>query len=414
MSTPLHAFAGYGIELEYMIVDRHSLSVLPVADQLLHSIAGNWVSEFTDGELALSNELVMHLIELKNIRPEFALDLKTLSSSFQSEVRYVNKILKPMNAQLMPTAMHPWMDPLAETRLWPHDNAAIYQAYDRIFDCKRHGWSNLQSTQLNLPFFDDHEFARLHAAIRLVLPILPSLSASSPFAEGRKSGLLDYRMENYRRNQARAASTIAQVIPETVMSHGEYDAKILQPMYDEIGSLDPEGVLHHEWLNVRGAAARFQRSAIEIRVLDSQECPLADCAIAAAIINLIGTLYDEKYSSLAAQQQIGTDVLVDIMTACIHNADECWIDNVSYLRLMGFPRNRCPAAELWQHIIATLSWNYLGQQDDWQEALNLILERGPLARRILRATGATCARPHLEEVYQQLCDCLSEGKMFHG
>lgn len=414
MSTPLHAFAGYGIELEYMIVDRHSLSVLPVADELLHSMAGTWVSEFTDGELALSNELVMHLIELKNIRPEFALDLKTLSSSFQSEVRYVNKILKPMNAQLMPTAMHPWMNPLAETRLWPHDNAAIYQAYDRIFDCKRHGWSNLQSMHLNLPFFDDHEFARLHAAIRLVLPVLSSLSASSPFAEGRKSGFLDCRMENYRRHQVRVASTIAQVIPETATSRAEYDAQIIQPMYHEIGPLDPEGMLHHEWLNVRGAAPRFERSAIEIRVLDLQECPLADCAIAAAVINLVGTLYDEKYSSLAAQQQIGTDALVYIMTACIRDADESWIDNAAYLRLMGFPGNRCTAGELWQHLVATLFWGYLGQRDDWQEALNLILEHGPLARRILRATGSACTRSHLEEVYRQLCDCLTEGKMFHG
>jgi len=29
----IHAFAGYGIELEYMLVDRETLSVLPVADE---------------------------------------------------------------------------------------------------------------------------------------------------------------------------------------------------------------------------------------------------------------------------------------------------------------------------------------------------------------------------------------------
>ncbi len=31
----LHLFGGFGIELEYMIVDRETLSVLPVADRLL-------------------------------------------------------------------------------------------------------------------------------------------------------------------------------------------------------------------------------------------------------------------------------------------------------------------------------------------------------------------------------------------
>ncbi|HUW51267.1 MAG TPA: glutamate-cysteine ligase family protein [Sulfuricella sp.] len=414
MSTPLHAFAGYGIELEYMIVDRHTLSVLPVADELLRRMAGSRTSELRMGGLALSNELVMHLIELKNTGPESALALKSLSSSFQAEIRHVNKILEPLNARLMPTAMHPWMNPSAETRLWPHDNTAIYRAYDRIFDCKRHGWANLQSMHLNLPFAGDNEFARLHAAIRLVLPILPALAASSPFAEGRNSGFLDYRMENYRTHQARVASTIGQVIPATAMSCAGYDSQVMQPMYREIAALDPESVLHHEWLNVRGAAPRFERSAIEIRVIDVQECPLADFAIAAAVANLVGTLYDARWTPFAEQQEIGTDALAGIMLACIRDADQADIANAAYLRLLGLPDRRCKAGELWQHLVETMSWGYLDQRSEWQEPLDVILRSGPLARRILRATGTACDRSRLEDVYRQLCDCLAEGRMFHG
>ena len=62
----------------------------------------------------------------------------------------------------MPGGMHPWMDPARETRLWPHDNAHVYRQYDEIFDCSRHGWSNLQSTHINLPFANDMEFARVY------------------------------------------------------------------------------------------------------------------------------------------------------------------------------------------------------------------------------------------------------------
>ena len=414
MRAPLHAFAGYGIELEYMIVDRKSLAVLPVADELLRSMAGNQVSEYLDGDVALSNELVMHLIEFKNVLPQSGLDLMALSSSFQSEIRHVNAMLAPMHAQLMPAAMHPWMDPLAETRLWPHDNAAIYQAYDRIFDCKRHGWANLQSMHLNLPFAGDHEFARLHAAIRLVLPILPALAASSPYADGRHPGCLDCRMEHYRTHQARVASTIAEVIPETIVSHAEYDARILQPMYRETAPLDPGGVLHHEWLNVRGAVPRFERSAIEIRVLDVQECPLADCAIAAAIINLVGMLYNGQHAALSAQQHVATEDLVRIMQACIRDGDQAVIEHAGYLGLLGFPRSRCEARELWAHVIASLRWEYTERRDEWVKALALIEEQGPLARRILRATGATEERFRVETVYRKLCDCLAEGKMFNG
>jgi len=414
MNTPLHAFAGYGIELEYMIVDRTSLSVRPIADDLLRRMAGSQVSEYADGEVALSNELVMHLIEFKNVRPQSALDLKALSSAFQSEVRQVNRLLASAQAQLMPAAMHPWMDPLAETRLWPHDHAAIYQAYDRIFDCKRHGWANLQSMHLSLPFAGDEEFARLHAAVRLALPILPALAASSPFAEGRHGGYLDYRMENYRTHQSRVASTIADVIPETINGCAEYDAQVIQPMYREISPLDPDGVLCHEWLNARGAVPRFERSAIEIRVLDVQECPIADCAIAAAVINLVGMLYDEQYSALPAQQLIATPDLARILQGCIRDADEAVIGHAGYLNLLGFPRSRCLARELWQHIHATLRWDRAGHRDELERALGLILERGPLARRILHATGPACERPRLENVYRQLCACLAEGRMFHG
>ncbi len=159
----------------------------------------------------------------------------------------------------MPTAMHPWMNPRTETRIWPHENAEIYAAYDRIFDCKRHGWGNLQSMHLNLPFADDHEFARLHAAVRLLLPILPAIAASSAIAEGRNTGWMDFRMENYRTHQARVPLTIGKVIPDTVSSRVAYERDILAPMYREIEALDAKRILQHEWLNVRGAVPRFDR-----------------------------------------------------------------------------------------------------------------------------------------------------------
>jgi len=55
--------------------------------------------------------------------------------------------------------------------------------------------------------------------------------------------------------------------------------EILAPLYAEMHPLDPEGILCHEWLNSRGAIARFDRNAVEIRLVDVQECPLADLAI---------------------------------------------------------------------------------------------------------------------------------------
>ena len=44
-------------------------------------------------------------------------------------------------------------------------------------------------------------------------------------------------------------------------------------MYRAIDPLDTEGILQEEWLNSRAAIARFDRGAIEIRCMDTQECP---------------------------------------------------------------------------------------------------------------------------------------------
>jgi glutamate---cysteine ligase / carboxylate-amine ligase len=409
MSAPLalHAFTAYGIELEYMIVDRQTLSVLPVADELLRRAAGKRVADVERGKFGWSNEMVLHLVELKNARPDHFLE--NLPVAFHHEIQAIERLLEPMGARLMPSAMHPWMDPLTETRLWPHDNALIYQSYDRIFNCRKHGQANLQSMHINLPFADDAEFARLHAAIRLVLPIIPALAASSPIADGKASGFLDYRMETYRTALERVPSAIGQVIPDTVSSRAEYEERILAPLYRDIAAFDTDGVMQHEWLNARGAIPRFERNAIEIRVTDIQECPQADLAIAATISAFVRALYDGKWSTLAMQQAMVTEVLVKVLHACIRDADQAVINDPDYLKLLGLPDTQCKAGELWRYFVETTS---LKRSAYWHDPLFVILECGPLARRILRAVGPGCSKTRLHQVYAKLCDCLATGQMF--
>jgi gamma-glutamyl:cysteine ligase YbdK (ATP-grasp superfamily) len=285
-----HLFEAFGVELEYMIVDAETLSVRPIADRLIYEVAGRYVSEIELGDVAWSNELAQHVVELKTNGPVDSLE--SLSARFQEHVARVNHLLRPMNARLLPTAMHPWMDPHAELRLWPHEQGPIYEAFNRIFDCRGHGWANLQSVHLNLPFADDAEFGRLHAAIRLLMPIMPALAASSPVVDRKVTGILDNRMRVYQGNARRVPSVAAAVVPEPVFTRADYEEQILRRIYRDIAPLDPEGVLQHEWLNARGAIARFDRNTIEVRVLDVQECPQADLAICAAIVAVLRAMTD--------------------------------------------------------------------------------------------------------------------------
>jgi carboxylate-amine ligase len=409
-SPPLPAFAGFGIELEYMVVDRLTLSILPIADSLLRKGGIQLCELERSGNFGWSNELVLHLIEIKNMQPVAALE--PLALGFHEQVRDINALLGAQGAQLMPTGMHPWMNPRTETRLWPHDNAEIYRGYDRVFDCRRgHGWANLQSMHVNLPFASDEEFARLHAAIRLVLPILPALAASSPIAEGRPSGWMDFRLEGYRTNALRIPSSTGRVIPDTIDSPAEYRERILTPLYREIAPLDPGGVLQHEWLNSRGVIPRFNRSALEIRVIDLQECPAADLAIAAVTISVVQALYDGRWSPLATQRGIATEALVAILHACMRDADLAVIDNRAYLDLFGFSGVRCEARELWSHLVGAIQRD-TEQTPFWQQCIATILEQGTLARRILRALGPKHGHPELAGVYSTLCTCLQDGRMF--
>ena len=403
-SEPLHLFSGVGLELEYMIVDSRTLEVLPIADQLLAAQARKIVNEVEVGPLRWSNELVMHVLELKTNGP--AASTEGLSETFQQGVAQVNALLEESGGRLLPTAMHPWFDPQTQTRLWPHDNSAIYDAYNRIFGCRGHGWSNLQSAHINLPFCGDDEFGRLHAAVRLVLPLLPALAASSPVVDGRLSGFLDTRLQLYRSNQRAIPQITGQVIPEPAFSAKDYQKKILQPIYQAIARHDPEGLLQEEWLNSRGAIARFERNTIEIRVLDLQECPAADVAIADMIIRLLQSLVDQRWSDYADQCRFDETGLANLYNRVVIKGERVLIEDSAYLDLFGYPGLSATVAELWQHLADSLYGSALA------EPLQLILEQGSLARRLLRALGSDPSKGRQRELWTELADCLAEGRMF--
>ncbi len=411
-AKPLHAFGGTGIELEYVLVDRETLAVRPIADALLRDASGAVVNAVSYGRFGWSNELALHLLELKSEGPEASLE--GLAEGLQAEIHAMNARLAPLGARLMPTGMHPWMNPRTETRVWPHEYAEIYRTYDAVFDCRRHGWANVQSMHVNLPFAGDAELARLLAASRRVLPILPALAASSPIADGARQTVLDYRMQCYLTHAAQVPSMLGDIVPEPIRSEAAYRENVLAPMYREIAAFDSAGVMQDEWLNARGAIVRFDRSALELRVLDTQECPAMDLAVAAAAIGALRACYDGRLANEDPAAPFPTGRLVAILRACITDADTAIIDDAEYLMSMGLHARRCTAGELWQHLIeSTLTLvGSSAEQALWRSRLELILGEGPLARRILRAVGPEIAGARLKAVYAELCDCLEAGRPF--
>jgi gamma-glutamyl:cysteine ligase YbdK (ATP-grasp superfamily) len=401
-------FERVGVEIEYMIVDAETMAVLPIADRFLVDEKGEPQSDLVVGSLTWSNEIVLHVLELKTGEP--AMSLHGLAAPFQDAIRQATTRLAPFGAFLLPSGMHPTMDPASETRLWPHDSGDIYAAFHRIFDCSGHGWANLQSVHINLPFRDTAEFRRLHAAIRVVLPLMPSLAASSPLMEGRVTRWLDTRLEMYRHNAARVPSVCALVVPEPVESESEYRDTILDRIYRDLEPLDPEGTLRDEWVNARGAIARFHRNTIEIRVLDTQECPLADLAVAAATTSAIRRMTDEETASIDTLNALSTERLAVVLENTITNGDRAIIEDRDYLECIGWTRGPASARDLWNAIIDR-GIDDGADRPRFERALEHILSQGCLARRIIRTIGDDVSKNTVAAAYRRLAGCLTRGEL---
>jgi carboxylate-amine ligase len=405
---PLGLFEAYGLEAEYMLVDGDSLDVAPAADQLLEAAAGELTDEFENGEIAWNNELALHVIEFKCNGPRRTLD--GLGAAFAANVRLANEKLGREGMRLMPTAMHPWMDP-NDVQLWPHGTRVIYDTFDRIFSCKGHGWANLQSLQINLPFAGDEEFARLHAAIRFLLPILPGLAASSPVVDSERNGVLDNRLVVYRSNCARIPFVTGEVVPEPIGSIGEYHERVLERIYADLEPHDPEGVLRHEWVNARGAIARFDRMAIEIRVLDVQEAPAMDVAYAALVVEVLKLLCAEQWLDTAGLNRRRTEELGRLLDLAARQGEGTGIGDRGYLRAFGFRGSATDLKGLWEHLIETVSAR-ASLPVEVGRRLEHYLRHGTLATRIGKAAGLLPTRAKLARVYEELCEALAENAPF--
>jgi gamma-glutamyl:cysteine ligase YbdK (ATP-grasp superfamily) len=250
--------------------------------------------------------------------------------------------------------------------------------------------------------------------VRLVLPLLPALAASSPVVEGKITGLADSRMDFYRNNARRVPAVSGLVVPDAASSHDEYQERILRPVYEGLSPHDPEGILRHEWANARGCIARFDRSALEIRVLDVQETPRADLAVAALTTEVVRALVEERHLDRAGQDALATEGLAALLRRCIAEGEAATVDDPAYLAALGFDDGRPRrAGEVWRTLFEATDLD----TGEFGPALRILLERGNLSRRIVQALGPAPSRARIEAVYRRLAACLAAGELFdpaHG
>ncbi|MBW2465792.1 MAG: glutamate--cysteine ligase, partial [Deltaproteobacteria bacterium] len=162
------------------------------------------------------------------------------------------------------------------------------------------------------------------------------------------------------------------------------------------------------WLNARGAIARFERSAIEIRIIDMQECSKADLAIAAGITAVLKAIVEEKWCDFPNQASWQVKPLKNILLDTVREAEDAVIADRDYLESFGiYGQKSMTAGELWRHLAEeiVIDKNLAGTFDK-------IVKNGSLARRILRSLDGEITRQNLERVYRELSECLQKNSLF--
>lgn len=401
------AYEVAGLESEYSIVDERLRPQCGVED-LFAALAGRRTSDVDLGPVGLSNELAAHVLEMKT-PPERS--LARAEARLATGVERVSSVLKDrFGWRLLPTGMHPFMSP-SQTRLWSRANQRIYQTYSRLFGIRSHGWLNVQSCQLNLPFGSERDVVLMHNAAACLIAYLPALSASSPFVEGRRGPALSSRMSYYATNQARIPVLTGGVVPEYVISLTDYRRRVLGSIYAALDRVPGASLIRHEWVNSRGAILRFDRRAMEIRVIDLQECPRMDVAIAVFVRAALAGMA-ERLAAGELQLPDRRRLLTDYRRVLTAGRDA----PVSTALLRRGRRARTVGAVL-EGLLEEADRRVVGRERDYLPLVARRLARGSLAERMLARARRAAPRHRdtaIREIYAELMNCLERNEPWHG
>ncbi len=402
-NPPYKAYEVVGIELEYPIVDDRLEPIGAVAD-VLRDLAGRPTSDVELGVVGLSNEIVDHVLELKTNRPLARLvDSELVLAEL---VRRVAVVLAERGARLLPTAMHPWLDP-GRTRLWNRSGRRIYATYERLFDVRTHGWANVQAMHVNLPVGSDADAVAMMNAARLLVPYLPAVAASSPMYDGKLQPAVDNRLAWIVEHQARIPESCGDIVPEPIRSLEDYRQHVLAPMYAAVDRLPDAGMLRREYFNARGAVFKFSRQSMEVRVIDTQECVHMDHAIAAFVRHGL------RWLASRPQVSVPQEVLVRDFRAAVARGSSAEVEAPHLLSGTGSVRDALQVV-----LDGALGLAPLDERH-YLERVGQVIREGSLSERI-----AAALRPHASDpqalgratrrVYDELAVCLAENRLWAG
>ncbi len=303
-----HTLEVIGPEHEFS-VNSKSLTHLSIVDKIIKDKRGRLANSVDLGRFAISKELQKHVLEFKASKPfETPSEFEEVMVGGLQEL--AEHVYKKYGAVLLGTGIHP-LARLEDIEIWDHYNNRIYNAFGKLFDMRQHGWLNIQSFHLNLPYTNEKECFAQYNAIANILPYLPALSAASPIYESKYAEFVDQRLKFYPENQKEAPAISGKIIPEYASNFADWRSKTIEAFSAQLRKLGGPEFIMAEWLNSRGLIIRQDRRALEIRVMDEQECIRSDVALSSFVRALLRGMLEEGITNAPF------DVLVEDYNAVI-------------------------------------------------------------------------------------------------
>jgi len=368
-------------------------------DKVIKDFHGRVINFIELPQFTFGKEIQLHVMEIKANAPFRSPAL--FEENMQSAVSTLLDFLwKKYHAYLLGTGMHPLLS-LEETNIWPHRHRKIYYELGKIFNLTQHGWLNIQSFHLNLPYSREEKGVLLHNLLAGLCAYLPAISASSPIFEGAIGPNVDNRLYFYKINQREIPSITGDVIPEYASSFDQYRKEVIGQYSQDLAKLGAgKTILFKEWINSRGVIFRFDRSALEVRVMDEQECVKSDVALSCFIRAALRGLLAERAEPLPHQ------LLVRDFDSVMANGL-----NAKVLHPKGET-----ARQVCQHLFNLALENAEEDEKKYLWIVKKRIEDGNLSEliqtRVLKRAQKTDLKEAILDIYLTLIKCLSDNQPY--
>ena len=320
-------------------------------------------------------------------------------------------VLGSLRARVLPTGMHPLLDPVSGVRTWKFPEGDPRNAMRWLVNRSSHAWSNVAGVRFAVGWSDEEQLRDLLRVCRLLVPIAPALAASSPLAVGEYSGYQSTRVESMRQPGGSLASLVGSFVPEPAYTESAYRKEVLQPVQREIEAVVEGLEIDIEEFDRRGAVLQPSRRRVLVRALDAQECLSANLAVSLAFASVLRGVMATGVAS--HHREIRQSSLVRTLRACARLADDAVLDDEEYLEVLGMHPGPITAAEVWLNLIDRYPPN-VDHDPSVRAALRVYLEQGSLASRIRASLGESPSPSGIRRVYRELCEGFDDDRSFEA